>query len=89
MKTIHKYPFPISGSFALLMPAGAKPFRVDMQNGDPCLWAMVDTAATMYMHRFYVLGTGGPIPDDAGKYIGTFQQDPFVWHVFQWGHENP
>jgi hypothetical protein len=82
MNTIWKYPVPLADSFVLNMPKDATPLHVDVQRGAPCLWALVDTSAPNEERTFRLVGTGGDVPRDT-CYVGTFQQGPFVWHVFE------
>lgn len=84
MRTIHKYRVPITDTFSIAMPAGAELLSVQMQGPQPCLWALLDNDEPMTQQRhFVVIGTGNPVPKAALKYIGTFQQPPFVWHLFE------
>jgi len=68
------------------MPKGAEVLCVQMQDGIPCMWAMVDTS-TMERERrlFRILGTGHPADNDVGKYVGTYQMmgGSLVFHVFE------
>ena len=64
------------------MPYGATVLCVQTQGGRPCIWAEVDPAQPTESRTFVIVGTGQPIPDDAGPYIGTWQSGPFVFHVF-------
>ena len=81
MKTIWKFPFSIDDEFVLNMPYGAVPLAVHMQNGGPCLWAEVNTRKVSFPRHFSIVGTGHPMPE--GKHIATFQNPPFVWHLYE------
>lgn len=86
MKTIWKYHIPISGLIPVEMPKGAKFLTVQVQNEAACVWALVSPSADNETRYLEVHGTGTPIHGDMGierKYIGTFQQPPFVWHLFE------
>lgn len=84
MKVIFKYPFYVTNAQQLWMPEGAKPLCVQVQDGSPQMWALVDQYADQKIYTFRVYGTGNPLPNDnPGEYIDTFQLDGFVWHVFQ------
>lgn len=68
------------------MPVGAKILTVQVQNGIPCMWAMVDPDASTEEVTIRVHGTGHPICDSAKlEYIGTFQiyGGGLVFHVFK------
>ncbi len=84
MKSIHKYPLPLSNTFSLSMPVGARPLHVHHQHGEPCLWAMVDPIAPPALYEFAFVGTGWQCPDEQeGTYIGTVHIDAYVWHLFR------
>jgi hypothetical protein len=83
MKTIYKYPLQLAdGAQEVKMPKGAHLVHVDLQHGDPTLWAEVDTEAASEVRLFQVHGTGHPIKHD-GNYVGTAVGVPFVWHVYE------
>lgn len=84
MKTIWKFELPSGG--ITKMPANAEVLCVQSQNGNPCLWALVNSDEPMVEMRYFkVYGTGHSIPENPGKYIGTFQlqSGAFVFHVFE------
>lgn len=81
MRTIWKFELP--NGFAITMPYGAEVIRVARQGAVPCLWAIVESDNAPAMRRFMVIGTGRPIPPAARFYIGTWDDDPFVWHLFE------
>lgn len=85
MITVFKYPFEITDHFGINLPRGARILKVETQNGQPCMWALVDTAKPTLPYGFYIFGTGHQM--DAGmamigEHVATFQQGPLVWHVF-------
>ena len=80
---IWKYPFEITDLFDLLLPLGARVLSVGMQGEQPCLWAMVEPSNTPEARSFAVVGTGHPLPSGTATYLDTFQQPPFVWHLFE------
>lgn len=88
MRTIWKYtiPFPPHDIFTLQIPRGAKPIRVEVQHGQPCLWMFVpDTEAPKSTRNYAVVGTGHAAPGPAdGYYIGSFHllDGNFVGHLF-------
>ena len=83
MQTIYKYPFEVKNEFTLAMPEGAQVLTVQLQGETPCIWAMVDHDTPMIERTFAVFGTGHPLPKKKSMYISTFQQPPFVWHLFE------
>jgi hypothetical protein len=67
------------------MPAGAQPLTVQIQNGAPCLWAVVDPNAPLVLRQFRMLGTGHAFPEQQfEQYIGTFPLagGQLVFHLF-------
>jgi hypothetical protein len=86
MRTIHKFTIERLGELTLQMPTGAEPLVVQMQRERACVWAIVDDQAALEEVGFFVAGTGHALPDELGvqQYIGTFQHDTFVWHLFRW-----
>lgn len=87
MKSIWKYPLPVTDVVSIRMPVGAVVLTVQLRWTQVCLWAMVDTdAPTMETRRFRVFGTDHPVEGvEADGYIGTVQQmdGAMVWHVFE------
>lgn len=84
LKTILKYPIPPTPGDFVSLPAGARILSVQMQAGRPQMWALVDPDAieSPTLRAIAVFGTGSPIEGDPGQYLATFQDGPFVWHVF-------
>lgn len=92
MKTVWKYPLSHFGAHAIEMPDDAKILCVQTQQGAPCLWALVDSDRPRMLRHLGVYGTGHSLPDDLGRYIGTFQTtgafgEPLTWHVFDAGQD--
>lgn len=84
MRTIWK--FPITDETRLVMPVGARPLKLAIQAGVPCLWALVDPTAPLEERHVRVYGTGHFIEDDDfigdAIYAGSFLDGLFVFHVF-------
>lgn len=86
MKTIWKFRLSITSPQRVEMPEGAEILTVQSQDGIACLWAMVDIQNANVPRYIEIHGTGNSIHESMAvnrKYIGTFQQPPFVWHVFE------
>ena len=81
MLTIWKYPLTLRG-LTIDMPAGATILTVQLQDETPTIWALVDPDRPCETRTFTIVGTGHRVPDGLG-YVGTFQQPPFVWHLFE------
>lgn len=90
MEKIFKYPIEITDKQIFPMPLGAKILTVQVQNENPCIWAMVDPDAQTEEVAIRVHGTGHPIYDSSNlEYIGTFQSMygvNLVFHVFKEKH---
>lgn len=87
-RTIHKYPLQIQNrAQAVDIPVGAELLTVQIQNGQPVLWAMVDPDAPKVMRHVQMYGTGWPISvnDELIKFLGTVQCNGgiLVWHFFE------
>jgi hypothetical protein len=88
MKTIHKYPIPVTDYVEIEMPGNAIIRHVGEQSGHICIWAEVNLDTThepMYGWKdvgISVYGTGHNI-ENHDEYIGTVQMsDGLVWHVY-------
>ena len=86
MKTVWKFDVPPLGvSIGHEIPAGAQFLGMEIQNAlGPVMWFLVepDTGKPMELRTFTTYGTGRPI-DPGSEYRGTWQEGPFVWHVFE------
>lgn len=83
MKTIHKFPLAIRDEQQIDLPGKPTLFKVGLDPaGDLCVWALVEPHHAPKPQRFFVVGTGHPVPADAYIWIGTVNQGPFMWHVF-------
>ncbi len=83
MKSVWK--FALHPFASLSMPVGAKALSVHAQNNEICLWAEVDTDAEKESRKFVVVGTGHPVPVEAGAFIGSalLNGGELVFHVFE------
>lgn len=68
---------------AVSLPAGARLLHVGVQDNCWTLWALVDPSAPHELRQLRTVGTGHPIPEGAFDYLGTFQDPPRVWHLFE------
>jgi len=81
MKVIHKYKLEAG---PLRLTKGAEILTIQMQNGFPHIWVLLDNEAEEDWKVFVIIGTGQEIPEKFDyKYIATYQQNTFVWHVFE------
>ena len=83
MKTVWKFEFAICDDPQITnVPHGAQFLACAMQGTRLCLWAEVDPSQPMVERRFFVHGTGHPIPPTR-HYRGTAHDAPFVWHLYE------
>jgi hypothetical protein len=69
----------------ITMPYGAQILSVQLQGGEPTLWAIVDTTRPTEERFFIIRMTGEAIPPEhpRGIYLATLQfQNDVVGHVF-------
>lgn len=83
-RSIWKWPLEVTDRQVIMMPVGADALCVQLQQGAPQLWALVQTDAPTEQRAFYVVGTGHHMPAAATAFIGTFQlaDGALVFHVF-------
>jgi hypothetical protein len=80
MKQIWKY----TVDNIIEMPKGAEVLTVQIQSAfNPCIWVKVDPKNELEKRQFVVIGTGQSFDDTDHKYVGTYQDAPFVWHLFE------
>lgn len=90
MTRIYKYPIELIEVQDVELPAGAEILHVAFQQLSQqfCLWAIVDPETTQIVSRtIKIYGTGHPLkidtPDQTLNYLGSIQDEPFVWHIFE------
>lgn len=84
IQRVYKYPLPIGDWVSFSMPSGAEPLCVQVQNGEPFMWARVTVGRPPTTYHFRISGTGHDLGSNVGKHIGTFQLNDgaLVFHVF-------
>lgn len=88
MRTIHKFPIENPNNIQIELHPTAEILDVQTQDGVPCVWALIpDTEAPKVFRTFKVYGTGHSIIESSHRlsYVGTFQMDNLVWHLFEVG----
>jgi hypothetical protein len=86
VRTIHRYPLAL-GLNRLSLPEHAQVLSAHAKDGEPQLWALVDSKAMIVPRAFYVAATGENLPDVVGDFvgtvlIGTHAMGTLVLHVF-------
>lgn len=83
---IYKHTLEMTDFQTLDLPVDARILAVQMQDGKICLWTTQlrgEYAMNKTSRRFTIVGTGNAYDErNAGRYVGTVQQPPYVWHVF-------
>ena len=82
MRTVYRYPVILEDNWEMSMPRGAKILSVGMQNGEPFMWAAVETDNMSTRRYFITRGTGHKI-DGLLAFVGMFQVEWLVFHVFE------
>lgn len=88
MITIWKYRLPEETAGEIDTPEIWDPLTLQLQDGYPHIWALVDTDTPIVARKVLTIGTGEPIPIPldglALGYLGTFQfvGGVLVYHVF-------
>lgn len=87
---IWKYKLPVLafGEIEIEMPEGAEMLQtVGVQNGVPCIWALVDPENKKEKRTIFIAGTGEHEVGTNTRYLGTYHvQEPglnLVYHVFE------
>lgn len=83
-KAIWKFRMEVADEQTILMPIDANIIHVAVQFDAPCLWAIVDPTMEKQPYTIHMFGTGHKMPDDPGKFIGTFMinDGDLVFHAF-------
>jgi hypothetical protein len=86
MKIIHKYSLDITNEdkVTVMMPRVAKVVMVGSQNGQPFLWAIVDSESPLFARHFRLIATGQPIPGGY-EHVTSFTRNngESTWHLFE------
>lgn len=65
------------------LPTNFKPLKIEFQDKQLCMWAIVDLLNSRNNFNFYIIATGQEWFDSTPlKYISTVFKDNFVWHIF-------
>lgn len=86
-RVIYKYELALKYKQDIELPMDYDVLSVQCQNNSIMLWAVVYPTAEKVPRRIYIFGTGEKLPDNFNEYIrpgylGTVQQDIYVWHIF-------
>ena len=84
-KTVWKWKLQLNETQVINMPSGAEILSIQTQQGKPMLWALVNEDNPPTSRTFATYGTGFTMPENPGKYIGSYQnkRETLVLHVFE------
>lgn len=82
MNIIYKYKIEYGQKCIIEMPDQAQILSLQVQNDIPCIWVLVDPNKPLVKRTFVTYVTGS-IPNPNHTFIGTYQIDWFVGHVFE------
>lgn len=88
---IWKYAVEVKDEFDVEMPAGGRVLSVQVQDGTPCVWVLVEPENAVARRWFSLRGTGHPTDGmDGAEFVGTFQLrgGALVFHLFNRGYES-
>ncbi len=85
MKTIYKYPIEIDDTIKISLPGDAQILSIQEQNGQTCLWALLDPQAKKRTRIIRTFGTGHPFDLSNYQFISTVQypRENLVFHFFE------
>ena len=86
---IWKFPLETEDEQIINVPVGAEFLSVQIQHGQPCIWAKVNPQENVIVRaKVAIVGTGHPAKHTDGMmFLGTYQlhDGNFVGHVFVGG----
>lgn len=87
MKTIYKYQLQTTDEQVIELPKYYQILSVQIQNGVPCMWVLVDPENEPDSTKIRIYGTGHQFDLKAWKFIDTYQLQggALVFHVFENG----
>ena len=85
MIAIWKYPLAETFGQDFEIPGNHKVLSLQLQNGIPTLWIMVDTEVPTIKKTIWTIETGSRMPEHltSSRFIGTYQIGEYAYHVFQ------
>lgn len=87
VSVVYKYKLKKVGETVLEMPVGAEVLCLQLQYGEPVIWALVDKDAPTMLRKFQFYATGEPLipPMTKANYIGTCQvaRGELIFHLFE------
>ncbi|AUR81727.1 hypothetical protein NVP1089O_77 [Vibrio phage 1.089.O._10N.261.51.F9] len=85
-QSVWKYPLKVADEQIIEVPQGAEPLKAEMQNGELCLWMLVNPAAERGSRKVHIHGTGHKVSDFVTRsdHVDSFMMcgGTLVFHVF-------
>lgn len=84
MYTIYKYPLKLVDTQRIRISEISLPLSVQFQGKDLFMWVEHDTTQPLIDRIVHIVGTGEDIPLEIllSRYVGTVQNNGFVWHIY-------
>ncbi len=74
---------PYGTHFEIDLPYGSVVRCVALQHELPHIWVELNQLHKLVTHTFRIFGTGESIDSDMYEYVGTWQDVPYVWHLYK------
>lgn len=65
------------------MPEGADILRIGRQGDQACMWVQCDPDKPREIRSFQTVGTGYKEITEDMRYVGTYEDGAYVWHVYE------
>lgn len=84
MRRVLKYVLSYAPEMDIELPLHLRPIDLELQNGQPTLWAIVDSEDETMYRRVFAVFTGMELPEMRfGQILGTIQApNGLVYHYF-------
>lgn len=79
---IWKFELKITRSQLVKMPLKSEIMDIQMQKNRAVMWALCDPGTEEIEVKINMYGTGSDVNPENNQYLGTVQQDGWVWHFF-------
>lgn len=81
--SVWKFPLAVTDEQVIVVPDGATPLHVDVQDRVLCIWVLVSPYEAPAEQTIRIYGTGHKVDSDLSQFhVGTVLIGLLVWHVF-------